>query len=182
MNRDTVYMHYPAAWWHDIWREGLVSGNGKVGANVYGGVKDETIMLTHHKLWHGGKKSALPDVSGAFHRLRELMDTKQFKEASWVVVNALKEQGYHAELQSPFPAADLGIRFSPVAGFTDYVRGIHMDSGEIFSAWREGDSFTFLLTAEGSAPMPAGTQAGSAEATGAAEPVRSAMVASWLRQ
>ena len=141
MNRDTVYMHYPAAWWHDIWREGLVSGNGKVGANVYGGVKDETIMLTHHKLWHGGKKSALPDVSGAFHRLRELMDTKQFKEASWVVVNALKEQGYHAELQSPFPAADLGIRFSPVAGFTDYVRGIHMDSGEIFSAWREGDSF-----------------------------------------
>lgn len=138
--RDTVYMRYPAAWWHDIWREGLVSGNGKVGANVYGGVKDETVMLTHHKLWHGGKENELPDVSGAFHRLRELMDAEQFKEASWTVVNALKEQGYEAELESPFPAADFNIRISPVAGFMDYVRGVRMDSGEVFSVWREGDS------------------------------------------
>ena len=55
-NRDTLYMRTPASWWHDLWRDGLVSGNGFIGADVYGGVKDETVMLTHHKLWHNGKE------------------------------------------------------------------------------------------------------------------------------
>ncbi|MBQ8137804.1 MAG: glycoside hydrolase N-terminal domain-containing protein [Clostridia bacterium] len=138
--RDTLYMRTPSSWWHDPWREGLVSGNGRVGADVYGGVKDETIMLTHHRLWHQGKESALPDVSAAFRRLRQLMDEERFQEASWTVVNALKAQGYETKLQSPFPAADLRVQIRPVAGFTEYRRGIHMNSGEVFSAWREGNS------------------------------------------
>lgn len=139
-NRDTLYMRTPASWWHDLWRDGLISGNGFIGADVYGGVKDETVMLTHHKLWHNGKESELPDVSAAFRRLRELMDEERFQEASWTVVNALKEPGYKTELQSPFPAADLQIQLAPVAGFTGYVRGVHMDSGEVFSGWTEADS------------------------------------------
>ena len=139
-NRDTLFMRTPASWWHDLWRDGLVSGNGFIGADVYGGVKDETVMLTHHKLWHNGKEAELPDVSDAFHRLRELMDAERFQEASWTVVNALKEQNYQTQLQSPFPVADLHIQIKPVSGFTDYLRGVHMDSGEVFSTWKEGIS------------------------------------------
>ena len=37
-NRDTLFMRTPASWWHDLWRDGLVSGNGFIGADVYGGV------------------------------------------------------------------------------------------------------------------------------------------------
>ena len=59
-------MRYPAAWWHDIWRDGLAGGNGRVGADVYGGVKDMTVMLTHHALWHCGHANELPDVGAAF--------------------------------------------------------------------------------------------------------------------
>lgn len=136
--KDTLFMKYPSTWWHDLWREGLVSGNGKVGANIYGGVKDETVMVTHYKLWHNGQEKELPDVSDAFRHQRELMDKEQFKEASWEVVNALRERNYEAKLQSPFPAADLKIQIKPIGGFTDYVRGIRMDSGETFSCWKEG--------------------------------------------
>ncbi len=139
-DRDTLFMRTPASWWHDLWRDGLVSGNGFIGADVYGGVKDETVMLTHHRLWHNGNESELPDVSAAFRRLRELMDEERFQEASWTVVNALQEQDYKTVLQSPFPAADLQIQVTPIAGFSDYVRGVHMDSGEVFSCWREGGS------------------------------------------
>ena len=137
---DTIFMRYPSTWWRDLWREGLVSGNGLVGANVYGGVKDETVMLTHHCLWHHGSAKPLPDVSEAFRRQREMMDREAFREASWEVVNALREAGYEAQLESPFPAADLNVQLSPVAPFEDYLRGVHMDSGETFAAWREGDS------------------------------------------
>ena len=136
--KNTLYMRYPSTWWHDLWREGLVSGNGRIGADVYGGVKDETVMLTHHRLWHNGQAEELPDVSEAFKSQRRLMDQEHFKEASWEVVNALKDKNYQARLQSPFPAADLKIRIKPVCGFTDYVRGIHMDSGETFAYWKEG--------------------------------------------
>ena len=117
ITRDTLFMRTPASWWHDLWRDGLVSGNGFTGADVYGGVKDETVMLTHHKLWHNGKETELPDVSDAFHRLRELMDAERFQEASWTVVNALKEKNYQTQLQSPFPVADLHMQIKPVAGF-----------------------------------------------------------------
>ena len=78
ITRDTLFMRTPASWWHDLWRDGLVSGNGFTGADVYGGVKDETVMLNHHKLWHNGMEAELPDVSDAFHRLRELMDAERF--------------------------------------------------------------------------------------------------------
>ena len=140
INRDTLFMRTPASWWHDLWRDGLVSGNGFIGADVYGGVKDETVMLTHHKLWHQGMETELPDVSGAFRLLRERMDEERFQEASWTVVNALKEKGYQTQLQSPFPAADLHLQIKPFTAFTDYLRGIHMDSGEVFSVWKENTS------------------------------------------
>ena len=94
-------------------------------------------MLIHHKLWHSGKEAELPDVSDAFHRLRELMDAERFQEDSWTVVNALKEQHYQTQLQSPFPAADLHIQIKPAAGFSDYLRGVHMDSGMVFSTQEE---------------------------------------------
>lgn len=137
--KDTLFMRYPSTWWHDLWREGAVSGNGRIGANVYGGVKDETVMLTHHRLWHNGQAEELPDVSEAFRSQRRLMEQECFQEASWEVVNALMNANYRARLQSPFPAADLKIQIKPLCGFTDYVRGIRMDSGETFAYWKEGE-------------------------------------------
>ena len=44
IDKNTIFMTYPSTWWHDLWREGLVAGNGCIGANVYGGVKEEIIL------------------------------------------------------------------------------------------------------------------------------------------
>lgn len=140
IDKDTLYMTYPSTWWHDLWREGLVSGNGRIGANVYGGVKEEFTMITHGDLWHDGKAERLPDVSEAFQKQRQLMDEEKFQEASWTVVNALKEKGYQSRLEAPLPLADLKMVLQPLEGFSDYIRGIHMDMGEVGCEWTDGES------------------------------------------
>lgn len=140
IDKHTIYMRYPSTWWHDLWREGLVTGNGVIGANVYGGVKEETTMITHHDLWHRGKEDILPDVSDAFARQRQLMDEEKFLEASWEVVNALKEKEYKTTLESQLPLADLKMIIEPNKGFESYIRGVHMDNGEVGSEWVDGES------------------------------------------
>jgi len=140
IDKDTLFMRYPSTWWHDLWREGLPAGNGIIGACVYGGVKEETTMIQHHDLWHGGKEDALPDVSQAFRRQREMMDREEFREASWEVVNELKKNNYKTELESQLPIADLLMQIQPNKGFENYIRGIHMDSGEVGSEWEDDAS------------------------------------------
>lgn len=141
IDRDTLYMTYPSTWWHDLWREGLIAGNGCIGANVYGGVKEETTMITHGDLWHKGVQNTLPDVSESFQKQRRMMDAEQFGEASWEVVNALKEKGYESVLESQLPVADFKVTIQPRKGFSDYIRGMHMDTGEVGCEWKDGDAF-----------------------------------------
>lgn len=139
IDKNTLFMTYPSTWWHDLWREGLVSGNGCIGANVYGGVKEEITMITHGDLWHNGCQDRLPDVSDSFQKQRTMMDAEQFREASWEVVNALKEKGYCSELESQLPVADFKVTIQPISGFAEYIRGIHMDTGEVGCEWKDGE-------------------------------------------
>lgn len=141
IDKNTLFMTYPSVWWHDLWREGLAAGNGRIGANVYGGVKEETTMITHGDLWHNGFQDDLPDVSESFRKLRNIMDAGRFKEAGWTVVNALKEKGYGSVLESQLPLADFKVTLQPNSGFSEYIRGIHMDTGEVGCEWKDGESY-----------------------------------------
>lgn len=139
--KNTLLFDYPAAWWHDMWREGLVSGNGIIGANVYGGTKVETVMLSHTGLWHGGFEDKLPNVSKAFYEMRKKMDEGNYKEASWEIVNELKKTGYKTQLESPFPLADFQIHVQPQKGFSEYLRALNMETGEVSSQWIDDGTF-----------------------------------------
>lgn len=138
--KDTLLMDMPSLWWHDLWRTGAVSGNGTIGANVYGGVGEETVSLIHNALWFGGAAQPVPDVHEAFAKQRQQMDAGDFKQASWTVVNALKDQGYNARLQALLPLADLKITFNGGQNFTDYQRLVQMDTGEVISSWGDAGS------------------------------------------
>ena len=98
-DKDTLFMRYPSTWWHGLWMEGLPSGNGEIGINVHGGVKEEITMIQHHDLWHNGKVGTLPDVTEAFTRLRKKMDEEDFHNARWEVVNELRKQKYNSKLE-----------------------------------------------------------------------------------
>lgn len=135
---DQLIMSYPAAWWGNMWREALPSGNGVLGASVFGGVQEETVLLNHAALWHWGHKDELPDVSGVLPRTRKLMDEKRYLEASWLLADALKEQGYGTRLASRFPLAALRLEMPCDQAFKSYGRTLRMDTGEVEVSWKDG--------------------------------------------
>ncbi|MDF2837895.1 MAG: glycoside hydrolase family 95 protein, partial [Paenibacillus sp.] len=136
---DTLYMRYPASWWRNMWREALPSGNGVIGASVFGGVKEETVLLNHAKLWHWGRKDELPDVSHVLPRTRAMMDAKRYREASWLLADALKERGYGTKLASRFPLAAIKLDMPCGSAFRSYRRTLAMDSGEVQVGWTDGE-------------------------------------------
>lgn len=137
--KHVLEMRYPSSWWHDLWREGLAAGNGKIGANLYGGAKKETILLTRHDLWYDGEADRLPDVHEAFYRLRAKMDEGNFREASWEIVNALREKGYQARLESPLPLANLTVEQTPVKGFLGFKRTLDMEQALVSHQWQDAN-------------------------------------------
>ena len=72
-----------------MWREGLVTGNGMTGVNLYGGAKREILQLGRHDLWYDGLEEEVPDVHESLASQRKKMEEGSFREASWEIVNAL---------------------------------------------------------------------------------------------
>lgn len=139
--KHVLTMKYPSSWHDALWREGLVSGNGEIGINLYGGTKRETILINHSALWHGKPQPELPDVSDSLQKTREAMDEGRFLEASWVLTNALREKGYAVDLDSPLPLAVLCMTFLPLSGFSKYLRAVNMETGEISSQYQESGTW-----------------------------------------
>jgi alpha-L-fucosidase 2 len=136
--RHHLLLKYPASWWNHMWREALPAGNGRIGASVFGAVKEETVLLHHHELWHWGRRHELPDVSHTLAETRRLMDEERYSEASWHLTNALKEQGYATKLASRFPLGALKLSMPTAHAFRHYRRELDMETGEIEVSWKDG--------------------------------------------
>mgnify|MGYP000431234907 FL=1 len=138
-NINVITMKYPSSWHKVLWREGLVSGNGKIGANVYGGTKRESVLINHSALWTGTECNPLLDISGSLTKTRQAMDNRDFNTANWILTNALTESGYNNERGYPLPLAELNMSFTGFTGFSDYLRAVNMETGEVSSQFREKD-------------------------------------------
>ncbi|MCM3785743.1 glycoside hydrolase family 95 protein [Neobacillus mesonae] len=138
-SRYKLVTRYPSSWWKSKWREALPSGNGTIGASVYGGVQDETILINHLGLWHGGQTGMLPDVSHTLKDTRRLMNQGDYLQASWVLTRALKDEGYKSTLSAPLPLADLRVSMTGQEAFHHYRRSLNMETGEVTVSWLDGD-------------------------------------------
>lgn len=136
--RNRLVLRTPASWWGNAWREALPSGNGIVGAAVYGAVSSETVLINHGELWYGGKQGELPDVSHTLPEVRRMMDQGQYREASAHLAETLGRLGYESVRETPLPLADLNIRRPVDSGFRRYRRTLDMESGEVSVRWEEG--------------------------------------------
>ncbi|MNI17169.1 hypothetical protein D3C73_705290 [compost metagenome] len=110
-----------------------------LGASVFGGVQEETVLLNHAKLRHWGRRDELPNVSFTLERTRSLMDEGHYHEASWQLADALKERGYETRLASRFPLAAIKLTMPCEHAFRGYSRTLDMDSGQITVTWTDGD-------------------------------------------
>ncbi|MGJ8653860.1 MAG: glycosyl hydrolase family 95 catalytic domain-containing protein [Opitutaceae bacterium] len=167
--KNKLTLKYPAAWCAAKWREALPSGNGTIGAAVYGAVHNETVLLTHDDLWHEVVTAELPDVSGCLPEVRRKLAENKAFEADPIISEALEKAGYKADIGAPLPLGDLKIQMPVSVGFSHYRRELDMETGEIAVRWtddatsyqrkvfvsRADDSVVMEIRAQGDAPLSA---------------------------
>lgn len=120
----------PARWWGEKWREGLYLGNGKIGANVYGGASEEKILVNDAALNWMGRTTVVPDVSVKIKDARRLIDNGSFMDAQKILPTALEQKSFHPQAEYPLPLCELDLRFSHSEITTDYKRSLDMEKGE----------------------------------------------------
>jgi alpha-L-fucosidase 2 len=138
--KDCLMMKTPATWSREMWREATPIGSGLLGGLVYGATAMETIAINHAKLWHRGKTMEVPDVRGSLERTREVIDRGDYKEANWIITNALKDAGFHAKLGMPCPLCDFSFDLGERDPFSHYRRYLRMDKAETVVSWNEKEA------------------------------------------
>ena len=130
----------PASWWGSTWREALPTGNGVIGAAVYGGAAEDVVMINHSDLWWQGHVGVLQDVADKLKDVRKKMDDGAVKEAENILSNGLITKGYRPQLSYPLPLCDFKIKMNVDRAPRDYVRVLNMESGEVSVSFRDGAS------------------------------------------
>ncbi|MEK0314757.1 glycosyl hydrolase family 95 catalytic domain-containing protein [Cohnella sp. 56] len=138
--RNRLYLNYPASIWSARWKDALPAGNGSIGAAVYGGSYEETVMLTHEDLWWQGTHDPLPDVSGSLPEVRRLLAAGRAPEADRVLPDALKAAGYDPRVACPLPLGDLKLITKAAHAFKNYSRVLDMETGVVTVAWEDGET------------------------------------------
>jgi len=133
--KHVLKMSTPSSWWGHRWREAIPAGNGETGIMVYGGVKQESIMITHSELWTGYETPELPDIRYKLDEQRKFLFENKSDKASPVLQNELAEKGYNPKRGHPLPLADLNFDMAVNTGFKNYSRELDMETGLITVSW-----------------------------------------------
>ncbi|MBI3946575.1 MAG: glycoside hydrolase N-terminal domain-containing protein, partial [Armatimonadetes bacterium] len=86
------------------WEDALPSGNGSLGALVYGNIRREVVLLNHEELWLRTPRPELPGVSHHLPELRALLASGRYREAVRFLDSKLREHRYAARPDPYHPA------------------------------------------------------------------------------
>lgn len=77
------------------WEEGLISGNGTMGANVLSRPLDETVIFTHERMFLPmGPPTMPPDQSARLFEIRQLIDKGLYRPATQLQFDLSGQQGF----------------------------------------------------------------------------------------
>jgi alpha-L-fucosidase 2 len=95
-NTSTLWYLKPAK----IWEEALPIGNGRLGAMVFGRIKEETLQLNEQTLWTGGPEDLNPQTEAPKYLplVREALFAGNYGEA---IKNMRKIQGHNCQMYQP---------------------------------------------------------------------------------
>jgi len=120
-----------------IWEEGLLCGNGTIGANALSRPLDERIIFTHERLFLPmGQPVVPPDQSARLPDIRALIERGQYHEATEL---QFKLSGQSSFMYPDFfvPAFDLTIRSRSEGEVRDYSRSVNFETGEAAVRWSD---------------------------------------------
>ncbi|MEZ0536702.1 glycoside hydrolase N-terminal domain-containing protein [Caldicellulosiruptoraceae bacterium PP1] len=114
------------------WEEGLLCGNGTIGALMLGKPQNESIYLTHEKLFIPlYEKEILPiNLAPHLNKIRNMLFEGKYREASEFAWELAKKEGYKDLVWTDpfFPACSLNIEFQN-ENIVDYSRSLNFDTG-----------------------------------------------------
>ncbi len=119
------------------WEQGLISGNGTIGANVLSRPLDETIVFTHERMFLPmGDPVVPPDTAARLPEVRALIDQGRYKEATQLAFDLSGQDGFM--YPDPFvPAFDFRIQMKAEGEVKDYMRSVDFQTGEATVHWAD---------------------------------------------
>ena len=122
------------------WEDGFVTGNGRMGALIFGDPTDETLVACHCRLFLPlGNREIVPDLAKEVPELRQIIREKGYNEAMRFFLGKAKAQGYPGLIPTdPFhPGLFIKIRQPAAGAVRDYVRTENFQTGEVAVRWRD---------------------------------------------
>jgi len=127
-------MRQPATRWQDA----LPTGNGTVGAMMYGRICDEQILLNHEAIWHHKADPKTVDLSDLLGDLREMIETGRYEQAvSFLHDQNIARGGRWCRTDAYQPACDIRLRATTAGPFRRYRRGLDFTSAVAWTQWRD---------------------------------------------
>jgi alpha-L-fucosidase 2 len=119
------------------WVEALPVGNGRLGAMVFGNLREERIQLNEETVWTSGpRRPKSLHGPGALPEIRRLVFAGEYEKAQKLFGERIKpEPMWYARFQ---PLGDLWIEFPYFKYAEDYRRELNMDTGIVRVTYRVG--------------------------------------------
>ncbi len=121
----------------DTWEQGLISGNGTVGASVLSRPLDELIVFSHERVFLPERPPMMPpDAGPRLFEIRQLIDRGLYQQATQLVFDISDQEGFR--YPDPFvPAFDMSVRMNAAMEIADYARSTNFETGEVTVHWAD---------------------------------------------
>jgi hypothetical protein len=121
----------------ETWEQGLLSGNGTIGASVLSRPLDETIVFSHERLFLPEQEPLMPPhTAPRLFEIRRLILRGLYRQASELAFNISEQEGFRYPDRF-VPAFDLRVRMDAAMHITDYLRSVDFQTGEATVRWAD---------------------------------------------
>lgn len=122
------------------WEDGFVSGNGRLGAVLFGPPENLTLVANHCRLFLPlGNREIVPDLAKDVPELRRLIHAQGYGAAMRFFLDKAKAQGYPGLIPTdPYhPGLFVNLRYEPAGAVTGCERTEDFATGEVVERWRD---------------------------------------------
>ena len=121
----------------ETWEQGLLSGNGTIGASILGRPLDEIIVFSHKRMLVPERAPLLPPATATrLFEIRRLIDRGLYAQAAQLAVDVSEQKGFLYP-DPLMPAFDLRIKMEAEGGVADYMRSTNFRTGETTVHWSD---------------------------------------------
>ncbi|MBM3311023.1 MAG: alpha-L-fucosidase [Candidatus Aminicenantes bacterium] len=121
----------------ETWEQGLLSGNGTIGACVLGRPLEEVVVFSHKRMFVPERAPLLPPPTATrLFEIRRLIDRGLYGQAAQLAVD-VSEQKTFLYPDPLMPAFDLRVKMEGRGEIADYLRATDFRTGETIVHWSD---------------------------------------------